>query len=176
MAAARLLALQGVVAHLLGELEEVRHAAGPLERLVQVLIAAAHVHVVPEFLAQAAHPLERLAQPLGVAGHAALVPHDATELAVERVDAPAAVHRHQLRDPLRDLALALAERRVARVRATRLHQRQVLAEGIGDDEVAVCEPLHERARAQAVRAVVGEVRFADHVQPGDRAHQIVVHP
>ena len=53
---------------------------------------------------------------------------------------------------------------------------QVVADGVRNDEVAVGEPLHQRAGAQAVGAVVGEVRFAEHVQPGDVAHQVVIHP
>jgi hypothetical protein len=32
------------------------------------------------------------------------------------------------------------------------------------------------ARAEPVGTVVGEVRLADHVQAGDVAHQVVVHP
>ena len=53
---------------------------------------------------------------------------------------------------------------------------QVVADRVRDDEVAVGQPLHERAGAEPVRAVVGEVRLAEHVQAGHRAHQVVVHP
>ena len=53
---------------------------------------------------------------------------------------------------------------------------EVVADRVRDHEVAVGEPLHQRAGAEAVGAVVGEVRFAEHVQPGNRAHQVVVHP
>ena len=57
-----------------------------------------------------------------------------------------------------------------------LFDAEVVADRVRDDEVAVGEPLHQRARAEPVRAVVGEVRFAEHVQAGDGAHQVVVHP
>ena len=53
---------------------------------------------------------------------------------------------------------------------------QIIADGVWQNEVAVGQALHERAGAQAVGAVVGEVRFADHVQAGDSGHQVVVHP
>ena len=38
---------------------------------------------------------------------------------------------------------------------------EVVADGVGQDEVAVGKPLHQRAGAQAVGAVVGEVGFAE---------------
>ena len=52
MAAAGLVALQRVEAHQLGELEEIGHAAGLFQRLVQFLARAEHLHVAPELLAQ----------------------------------------------------------------------------------------------------------------------------
>ena len=36
--------------------------------------------------------------------------------------------------------------------------------------------MHERAGAEAVRAVIGEVRFAKNMQPGNITHQIIVDP
>ena len=53
---------------------------------------------------------------------------------------------------------------------------EVVADGRRDDEVAVGEALHEGAGAEAVGAVVREVRLAQDVQPRDGAHQVVVHP
>ena len=53
---------------------------------------------------------------------------------------------------------------------------EVVGQRVGDDEVAVGEPLHQRARAEPVGAVVREVGLAEHVQPRDGAHQVVVHP
>src|SRR3989442_7832854 len=87
VAAARFLAMQRVVAHQLGELEEVRDAARVLECLVEILARAADVGVAPELLAQRADPVPCLLQPRRGARHAALVPHYAAQLAVEGVDA-----------------------------------------------------------------------------------------
>ena len=53
---------------------------------------------------------------------------------------------------------------------------EVVAEGVGKDEVAVGQALHQRAGAEAVGAVVGEVGLAEHEQAGDGAHQVVVDP
>ncbi len=57
-----------------------------------------------------------------------------------------------------------------------LAARQVVADGVRDDEIAVGEALHQRAGAQAVGAVIGKIRFADDEQAGDGRHQVVIHP
>src|ERR1700716_2624899 len=79
MAAERLLAVQGVVAHELGKLEEVRDPAGVFERLIQFFALTAHVDVPPELVAQRVDPSQRLFEPRRVPGHPALVPHQAAE-------------------------------------------------------------------------------------------------
>ncbi len=176
VAAARLVAVQRVDAHQLGELEEVGDPAGPLQLLVELVGAADDPQVAPELLAQRGDELERLLQPLGVAGDAAVVPDDAAELAVEGVGAAGALDREEPADPLLDVRLGAAE--VVRVGRERLAQvaREVVADRVRDHEVAVGEPLHQRARAEAVGAVVGEVRLAERVEPGDVGHQVVVDP
>ena len=51
-----------------------------------------------------------------------------------------------------------------------------MADGVREDEIAVGEALHQRAGAEAVRTVVGEVGLPDDEQAGKVAHQIVIHP
>ena len=63
MAPTRLLAGERVEAHQLTELQEVRHAAGALQLLVQLLRAAGNGHVFPERLAERADLAERRGQP-----------------------------------------------------------------------------------------------------------------
>ena len=87
--------MQGVEAEQLAELEEVGDAAGLLERLVERLVAAEHVHVGVELLAQRGDVGERLLQRLLAARHAAVVPQDVAELAVEVVDRVLALDRHE---------------------------------------------------------------------------------
>ena len=53
---------------------------------------------------------------------------------------------------------------------------EVVGDRVRQHEVAVGEALHERAGAEAVGAVVGEVRLAQHVEARDVAHQVVVDP
>ena len=56
------------------------------------------------------------------------------------------------------------------------HVRQVVVHGVGQDEVAVGQPLHEGGGAQAVGAVVGEVGLSGDVEARDVGLQVVVHP
>ena len=55
-------------------------------------------------------------------------------------------------------------------------RREVVADRVRQHEVAVGEALHQRRRAEPVGAVIGEVRLAEHEQPGQVAHQVVVDP
>src|SRR5437867_10455415 len=148
--AARLLALQGVVTHQLGELEEVGHAAGVLERLVELFTLAAHVNILPELVAQHADPSHRLLQPRSVPRHPAFVPHQSTELAMEGVDRLPTARPKEATDPLVHLTLDLAERRMLNVDLGGFRLAEVVADRVRQDEVAVGEPLHQRARAQPV--------------------------
>ena len=169
------------MAHQLGELEEVGDPPRMLERLVEVgppgpPLRPAHVDVLPELLAQGGHLCRRVAQSRGIARHAAPVPHAAPQLAVELVDAAPTVHRQQTCDPFVDVPFDLAHGSVTRGRGREPRRREIVADGVGQDKIAVGEPLHQGARAQAVGTVVGAVRFADHEQPREGAHQVVVHP
>src|SRR4051812_6321281 len=85
MAAARFLALQRVHAHQLRELEEIRDAPCPLERLVELFAGAGNEDVPMKLLAQIRNLAERVLETLPRARHAAIFPHDLAELAVERV-------------------------------------------------------------------------------------------
>ncbi len=62
------------------------------------------------------------------------------------------------------------------VDSLKFRARQIVAERVRNHEVPVGKALHQRARTQAVGAVVGEIRFADHEQSGDSRHQLIIHP
>ena len=53
---------------------------------------------------------------------------------------------------------------------------EVVRERVREHEVAVGEALHEGARPEAIRAVIGEIGFAGHEQAVDVAHQVVIDP
>ena len=54
--------------------------------------------------------------------------------------------------------------------------REVVADGVRQNEVAVREALHEGRSAQTVGSVIGEIRLASGIQAGHRSHEVVVHP
>src|SRR2546427_11779254 len=138
--------------HQLDELEEVGHAAGVLERLVELFALAAHVDVLPERVAQRADPSDRLLQSRGVPRHPALVPHHATELAVESVDRLPTARPKEAADPLVHLTLNLAERRMLDVDLGGLRLGEVVADRVRQVEGSVGEPLHQRALSKPSRA------------------------
>ena len=43
-----------------------------------------------------------------------------------------------------------------------LRRRQIVADRIGQDKIAVGKPLHERAGPEPVGTMIREVRFPDH--------------
>src|SRR5688500_11322284 len=177
VAARALLAVARVAAHEARELEEVGHAARLLEALVQLLAGAHHLELAPVAILELVDLSDRALQALGGARHAALLPHQVPQLAVEGVDAARAADRKEARHALGGLALDRPEGGVVDLHALLAEElREVVADRVRQDEVAVGEPLHERRGAEAVGAVVGEVGLADDVEPGDRALQVVVHP
>ena len=61
MSAAGFVALQRIQAHQLAEFQEVRHASGIFQRLIEFFAAAQDVDVLPEFFAQFRNALRALA-------------------------------------------------------------------------------------------------------------------
>ncbi len=176
MPAAGFVALEGVAAHQLRQLEEVGHPARLLQRLVDRGVFAEYAYVAPVLLAQGGDLLERGLEAIGGARHPAVLPHHLSELAVERVHRALPVDGQQLRHPGGHRRLRFAEGRMIRPHLGQVGGGQVIADRVRDHEVPVGQPLHERAGPQPVGPVVGEVRFAQHVQAGDRAHEVVVDP
>ncbi|MEY5014104.1 MAG: hypothetical protein RIS92_462 [Verrucomicrobiota bacterium] len=79
-------------------------------------------------------------------------------------------------DAIAHLVFRLLERGMIGGWSLPVVRSKVVTDGGGNDEVPVGETLHERARAESVGPVVGEVRFAEDEEPGDVGHEVVVHP
>ena len=92
------------------------------------------------------------------------------------IHAPRALGVEQLAGDRLNVGFGLARGGVRRIHLFELVGGQVIADGVGQDEVAVGQALHEGARAQAIGAVIAEIGFADDVQSGDIRHQVVIHP
>ena len=79
----------------LREFQVVRHAAGVLETLIEVVRRAGHRHVVPEVVAQLRNARQRPLQPGLVPRHPDVVPQNRPELAMDRTNGFRAFHRQQ---------------------------------------------------------------------------------
>lgn len=95
---------------------------------------------------------------------------------MERVHRAGAVDRQELVDPVGDRLHGLDDLGRVVGDGVELVLGQVVADRDREDEVAVGQTLHQCGRTEAVRAVVGEVRLAGHVEARDGRLQVVVDP
>ena len=114
--------------------------------------------------------------PSADARHAAVLPHRAAELAMERRHRASALDREEPLGAVAHRGSVACTSALSARDGLELVRAEIVADRERHDEVAVRQTLHQRARAEPVRAVVGEVRFADDVQTRNGAHQVVVHP
>src|SRR5688572_15035128 len=82
VAATGFVAGEGIDAHELAEFQEVCHAAGAFERLIERFTVARHPDLAPEMRAHLRDPRESFAQPARVARHPAFVPEEEAQLAM----------------------------------------------------------------------------------------------
>ena len=167
---------QRVDAGELGELEEICHAARFLQHAVELLTAADDAQITVKLLAQLRDLSECELEAFSGAAHAAVVPHQGAKLAVIRLRRALTANGEQLFDARLDRGHGAPHLGVRFIHAARLHGSEVIGHRDRQHEVTVGQALHQGARAQAVRAVIGEVGFTAHEQAGDGALQVVVHP
>jgi hypothetical protein len=79
-----------------GEFEEVSHAAGTFEVLVEGTFGTDDIHVFPEFLAEGRNLFESGLEAGFVTGHAHVFPHDVAEFAMELVHRAVAVNVQEM--------------------------------------------------------------------------------
>jgi hypothetical protein len=162
--------------HQLGELEEIRQAPGVFRGRVQLGAFSHDLHVLPKLLAERRDLGERFGQAPLVSGHAALVPHDLSELAVERRRRTVAFDTQERGVSARDVGFRAPHLGVIGGDRFEPVRREIVPDGVRNDEVTVGQTLHERRRAEPVRAVIRKVGLADDVQARKRRHEIVVDP
>ena len=119
---------------------------------------------------------QRLLQSGFVARHAAFVPHQFSEFAMKRSDCSLALGFQELFRAFGDSRFGFANRRMIGADLLQLGCGQVIADRVGKNEVTIRQSLHQGAGAEPVGAVIGEVGFADRIEPGNRGHQVVIHP
>ena len=168
MPAAGFIAIQRIQAHQLAELQEVGNASGIFQRLVEFFAAAEHVDVLPEFFAQFRNARERPFQSGFVARHSAFVPDQLSQFAMERSDRSFAFGFEELFRAFRDSGFRLANRRMIGADFFEFGCGQIIANGVGKNEVTIGQSLHQRAGAEPVGAVIGEIGFADRIETRKR--------
>ena len=156
--------MQRIHAHQLAELQEVRHASCIFERLVEFFAAAQDskrssriLRAVPESVAIAR---------LRPASFRAMPHSSQTSLPSSRWNDATVRLPFDFQEAfrlLRDTSFRFAYRRMVCVDLLELCAGEVVADGVGKHEVPICQSLHQRARTEPVRAVIGEVGFADGV-------------
>src|SRR5574344_129240 len=176
MTAAGFFAVERVRREELRKFEEVRDAAGSDEALVEGVFGAEHVRIFPEPCTEFRNELERLFEARLVAAHAHVLPHDVAEFAVDFRNGAVALEAQELVQMFHHLRFRILEGPIFRTHLLELGAREVTADGVRNDEVTVGEALHQRGCAEAVSAVVGEVRFAEDEAARDGAHQVVIDP
>src|SRR6266404_5302818 len=164
MSAARFVALERIDTHELGEFEEIGHATGAFERLIEILSFAGNAHRSPKFVAQLRNFRERFAQSLSVSGHATFVPEKRSELTMDGVERTIAVDAKDAVDLNAYIGLGFFEFGVIGGGPFAHLTGEIIGKRVGQDEITVGQTLHQRARAKPVGAVIGKVCFSEHMQ------------
>jgi hypothetical protein len=160
VAAARLPAMQRVDADQLGQLQEVGHASRLFQRLIHGVAPIHDHHVSPKLLPKLRDTLQRLAQAGFVPGHAAMVPHEEAQFSMEGVHRALPLEGKQAADAVAHLSFRATRLGVIGRDRVELGAGKVIRDGRRENEVAVGQPLHQRAGPQPVGAVVREVGLA----------------
>ena len=181
VAAAGLFAVGGVSDDELCQLEVVFEAVGFLQLGVELFGAARDVDLVPELCFELFDELAGGGEAFGAACHAAVFPHDAAEGLVEMIDG---VELLGVGLDAEEAVDALAHGFFSGVELGGLVGDladvdlvgEVVLDGVGEDEVAIGEALHQCGGTEAVGAVVGEVGFASGKEAGDGGLELVIDP
>ena len=103
-------------------------------------------------------------KPRGVARHAAFIPEQEAKLAMKRIDRALAIDVEHSLGARPHVVLSLHEFRMIGRRPFADLTGEIIRQRVGQHEIAVGQSLHERAGAETIRAVIGKIRFADHMQ------------
>src|SRR5437763_11185579 len=179
MRAAGFVAGEGVETHQLREFQKIGHASGAFERLIELFAIAGHADPAvagPESFAQIGNFSECFFQPVFISRHSAFVPKERAELAMDRIKRALSVYLEKIVDLGADIAFRLLEFSVIVRRPLAHLSSEVIGKRVRQNEVTIGQTLHEGAGAEPVRSVIREIRFADHEQSRNVAHQVVVNP
>ena len=158
-------------------MEEVIHTTSFFECLVDAFTSAGDAQIFFELAVQRRNFGECLFEAIAIAFHAAIVPNELAQFAMEVIGRTCALDIEIALKPRLGLSFDALELGVVGAWHCLVQQRcETVANGVRQHEVAVGQTLHERARAEAVRAVVREVGLAGGIQTRNRCLQFVIHP
>ena len=95
---------------------------------------------------------------------------------MNRIEGTFSVYFEEVVDLGADIALCFLEFGMIGRRPLAQLTGEIIRQCVGQDEITIGQSLHECAGAEPVRAVIGEIRFPDHIEAGKIAHQIVIDP
>ncbi len=176
MAAAGFAAVEGVHAQEFGEFEEVSDAAGLFQGLVELLVGTEDAYIFPEFFAKCGNERESFLEAGFIASHTAIVPDNFAEFAVEGVDGALAAAIEKFFCDGGGVGDGFLHSRGIGGDLCGLGGREIVADGIRNNEVAIGKTLHKGAGAETVGTVIGEIGFTEDEESGDGGHEIVIHP
>ena len=177
MAAAGFLAVKRVACHQFADIEEVHETERFLQFLVELLVRARHTDRLPKFFPEVADFLNSLLQAGLVASHTHIFPHDVAEFLVDAVHGFGSLDREDFINPVADGLFRLSEFRSIRV-SLRLRKLmgQIVADGVGKNEVTIGQALHQGGSTETVSTMVGEVGFTDGIETRNGRLEIIVNP
>ena len=163
--------------HQTTDLDEVSQTEGFLQLVVEVVSRTRDIDIRPELFLDRINTLDTFLQALCGTTHSDEVPHDKTQLFMDRIHRALTLNSHQFVNLILYSLLRLSElRQVGRhARNTNL-VREVVLDGVRQNEVTVSQTLHEGRSTETVSTVVGEVRLADTEQTLYGRLELVVNP
>jgi len=159
--------MKGVAAHQLGNLEEVGEAFAYLQGLVELVHSPTTAGSCQNSFAEPGDLLQPPSSGPRPSAPCRTRPRTSGPAPCEGIGAPLPFTERSARNRSLTSASAAAERRMRDAHGIQRIEGDVIRDRIGKDEVAIGQALHERARTEPVRAMVGEVRLSAREQPGD---------
>ena len=169
--------MECIHSHQTTDLDEVSQTEGFLQLVVEVVSRTRDIDIRPELFLDRIDTLDTFLQALCGTTHSDEVPHDKTQLFMDRIHRALTLNSHQFVNLILYSLLRLSElRQVGRhARNTNL-VREVVLDGVRQNEVTVSQTLHEGRSTETVSTVVGEVRLADTEQALYGRLELVVNP
>ncbi len=140
--ATRLVAGVCILHQRFGKLHEIRHAAGPLQDLIELARRAGDGEILPKLIPQFAHALACLRQTLRIARHATMFPDQMSQLPMEIIHRATTIDGQQAVDAFARVPFGLAVSAVILSDTPQVGPGQLATQCVGNYELTICQSLH----------------------------------